>query len=170
MKRNKLTVLAALGTVWLAVASGACAQSIGVNFVSGGSGVDNSDADSLGAAELAGGPGFAEMNWNSIGRYGSVAATVLVDSNGATTPLFISIGIRSVVGRPAPTDRVLLASCLCLFDNADSKQRECHGALWVHRDKVADIVKSKTEGQNRAMHEQPQTTWRQSDHLSDQYQ
>lgn len=90
MKRNKLTLLAVLGTAWLAVVSGVSAQSIGVNYVSGGSGIDNSDADSLGATEQAGAPGFAQVNWNSVGRYGSVAASTLVDSTGATTPLFMN--------------------------------------------------------------------------------
>jgi autotransporter-associated beta strand protein len=46
------------------------APSIGVNFVNGGDHVNNGAADSLGPAESAGAPTFAQINWNNLGRWG----------------------------------------------------------------------------------------------------
>lgn len=89
MKHNKIRLLAALGAAWLVSAGGAYAQSIGFNYVSSGDHVNNGDTDSLGATELAGAPGFAQTNWNNLGRWGNNASAV-IDSFGATTPLVLN--------------------------------------------------------------------------------
>ena len=50
----------------------ASAQSIGVKVVSGdASGIDNSQANSMLPADLAGAPPYAQTNWNNFSRYGS---------------------------------------------------------------------------------------------------
>jgi len=75
----------ALGLILIGFSAGlAPAQSIGVNYVrTGDGGVQNGTTDALGAAELAGVPGYAQVNWNNLGRWGSAVA--LNDSSGAAS-------------------------------------------------------------------------------------
>ncbi|MBP7935509.1 MAG: DUF2341 domain-containing protein [Phycisphaerae bacterium] len=67
----RLTV--ALGLILIGVSAGlAPAQSIGINFVANsGSGIQETSGDSLGVDEVAGAPGYAQDNWNNLGRWGS---------------------------------------------------------------------------------------------------
>lgn len=56
----------------LSVQGVASAATIGVNYVdSGDTGVQNGAADALGSAEIAGVPGYAQPNWNNLGRWGN---------------------------------------------------------------------------------------------------
>ena len=78
--RLHLTCAAAL----FACATAASAQSIGANFVDNANGgVQNTATDALGAAESAGAPGYAQTNWNNLGRWSGL--TVLNDSSGAAS-------------------------------------------------------------------------------------
>lgn len=64
--------------------SKAWAASIGLNYVDNGNGgVQNGSSDSLGAAEVAGAPGYQQSNWNNLGRWGQTVA--VNDSSGAAT-------------------------------------------------------------------------------------
>ncbi len=54
-----------------ALANGAAAGSLGLNFVaSDDGGIQNDNSDSLGSAEVAGVGGFAQAHWNNLGRWG----------------------------------------------------------------------------------------------------
>jgi len=96
MKTRKPFSIASAIAVGLLVSGtlGALAQTtVGINFVNNGnSGVVNTNSDSLLSAETAGAPGYAQANWNNLGRRGdSVANSVtLTDSAGAATALFIN--------------------------------------------------------------------------------
>src|SRR4051812_19807470 len=60
----------------------AAGPSVGVKYVDNtNSGVQNSNVDSLGAAESAGAPGYQQTNWNNMGRWGQTVG--LNDSTGA---------------------------------------------------------------------------------------
>ena len=73
-----------------ACTSGSFAQSVGVNFVSDGDHINDSDADSLATTDSAGAPGYAQVNWNNLGRYGNGDPGVtLYDSTGTATSLNI---------------------------------------------------------------------------------
>jgi len=73
----------------LAVHGIASAASIGVNYVNtGDGGVQNGAADALGSAEIAGVPGYAQANWNNLGRWGN--PTSLNDGLGALTSVFVT--------------------------------------------------------------------------------
>jgi hypothetical protein len=77
----KLAVIAAS----LLLAGTATAATIGLNYVDNGNGgVQNGNADSLGAAELAGAPGYQQVNWNNLGRWGQTIGP-LNDSSGAAS-------------------------------------------------------------------------------------
>jgi hypothetical protein len=68
----------------LLAASTASAQSIGANFVdNANSGVQNGAADALAATESAGAPGFAQTNWNNLGRWSGLLA--VNDNTGAAS-------------------------------------------------------------------------------------
>lgn len=63
-------------------AGAALGQAIGLNFVNtGDAGIQNGTSDALGPAESAGAPGYEQLNWNNLGRWGQGAA--LMDSTGA---------------------------------------------------------------------------------------
>jgi hypothetical protein len=80
--RLTVTIVAFAGALLLG--STARAGSIGVNYVNNGNGgVQNGSTDSLGAGETAGAPGYAQQNWNNLGRWGQTVA--LMDSAGAAT-------------------------------------------------------------------------------------
>jgi hypothetical protein len=75
---------AALG----ASCAGLQAGSIGLNFVNNGDGgVQSGASDALGASEQAGAPGFEQVNWNNLGRWGG--GVDLVDSTGT------SVGVKA---------------------------------------------------------------------------
>lgn len=73
----------------LSLNSVASAASIGVNYVdSGDAGVQNGPADALGSAEVAGVPGYAQPNWNNLGRWGN--PTSLNDSFGVLSGAYVT--------------------------------------------------------------------------------
>ena len=60
--------------------------SIGVNFVSDGSGgIQNGDPDSLAPSELAGATGYAQTNWNNGGRWGGTVSVLDSIGNSGVT-------------------------------------------------------------------------------------
>src|SRR6266513_2709927 len=62
----------------------ALAGPIGINFVDNGDGgVQNGSGDSLALTEAAGAPGYVQLGWNNMGRWG--ATTPVNDSTGAAT-------------------------------------------------------------------------------------
>jgi hypothetical protein len=76
------TMKHALIAASLFMTSTASANSIGLNFVDNGNGgVQNGAADALGAAEVAGAPGYRRSNWNNLGRWGQTVS--LIDNSGA---------------------------------------------------------------------------------------
>ncbi|MBC8095661.1 MAG: hypothetical protein H7Y43_07600, partial [Akkermansiaceae bacterium] len=87
MNTKKFNSMAAalLAAALFAPIQGAFGQTIGVNIVNGGSGVNEAAPDALLPEELAGAPGYIHTNWNNLGRWGSV--TGLKDSNGTTNAL-----------------------------------------------------------------------------------
>ena len=75
----KLTVVTSLFLTGMASAA-----SIGLNYVNTSDGfVQNSASDALGSAELAGAPGYQQLNWNNLGRWGQTVS--VNDSSGAAT-------------------------------------------------------------------------------------
>ena len=73
----------------LSVNGAASAASIGVNYVdTGDAGVQNGPADALGSTEVAGVPGYEQLNWNNLGRWGN--PTSLNDGFGAMTSVFVT--------------------------------------------------------------------------------
>ena len=68
----------------LASAGTAPAASLGLNFVDNSNGgVQDGASDALGGAEIAGVPGYAQANWNNLGRWGATVG--LKDNTGAAT-------------------------------------------------------------------------------------
>lgn len=97
MKTKKiLTIASAVAAAFLvggALDASGQTNSVGVNFVNNGSaGVVDTNSDSLLPAETAGALGYAQANWNNLGKTGdSVANSVtLTNSAGAATSLFIN--------------------------------------------------------------------------------
>lgn len=82
--------LVAVAIAALSLAAGnAFAVSIGANFVNDNNGgVQDEDVDSLNPAESAGVPGYAQTNWNNLGRWGS--PTSLTDSLGNSSGVNIT--------------------------------------------------------------------------------
>jgi hypothetical protein len=73
----------------LGLAGAASAGGIGINYVrNDDSGVQNASVDSLAPADVAGAPGFAQSNWNNMGRWGN--PTPLNDNSGAVTPVTVA--------------------------------------------------------------------------------
>jgi autotransporter-associated beta strand protein len=68
------------------------APSIGVNFVNGGDHVNNGASDSLGSAESAGAPAFAQINWNNLGRWGGGVVLNPTSGTSAVNVTWDSIG------------------------------------------------------------------------------
>ena len=63
-------------------------SSVGVHFVSaGGDHINNSSPDALAPTDSAGIAGYAQTNWNNLGRYGD--SVTLTDSTGTATSLSI---------------------------------------------------------------------------------
>jgi hypothetical protein len=87
--QNNLILAAAVGSVWMAVClPGVHAQTIGVQFVNGGSGINTGAADALPPGTTAGVSPYAQANWNNLGQYGG--GVTLNDSTGAATALSIN--------------------------------------------------------------------------------
>lgn len=77
MSKLRLAVIAAASLAAGQFAS--AAPAISVNFVdNGNAGVQNGNADALLPGEVAGAPGYAQSNWNNMGRWGQ---TVGVNDN-----------------------------------------------------------------------------------------
>jgi hypothetical protein len=68
----------------LGAAADASAFSLGLNFVNNANaGIQNGATDALLTSESAGAPGYAQVNWNNLGRWGQTIA--LMDSSGAAS-------------------------------------------------------------------------------------
>jgi hypothetical protein len=81
---SRLAALLAAPAIALLVGVPASAQSIGGNFVDNGDGgVQNAATDALAAGESAGAPGYAQGNWNNLGRWSGLIP--LVGSDGVAT-------------------------------------------------------------------------------------
>jgi hypothetical protein len=81
MKTRVSLLSAAVGA---ALSGVAWAGPIGINYVDiGDPGIQNSPADALLATESAGAPGYAQVGWNNMGRWGQTVA--VNDSTGAAT-------------------------------------------------------------------------------------
>ncbi|MEO6477595.1 autotransporter-associated beta strand repeat-containing protein [Luteolibacter sp.] len=83
---------ATLACLTLVISHVEAAPSIGINFVSGGNnnggdGINNGASDSLGGTELAGAPGYAQSNWNNLGRWGNLGTGVIKSNSGASAPV-----------------------------------------------------------------------------------
>lgn len=94
----------------LALNGVASAASLGVNYVnSGDGGVQNGAADALGAADFAGVPGYEQLNWNNLGRWGN--PTSLNDSFGAMTGVNVTWDSANTwntgVGTSTANDRLM---------------------------------------------------------------
>src|SRR6266487_84947 len=101
--KTLVTVGIALG-IAISIGSGASGASIGVNFQRNGSGVNNTDPNSLLPADAAGAPGYVQTNWNNLGRFGD--SVNLVDSSGApsgVTNAWDATGTWSQTGTTAAT-------------------------------------------------------------------
>jgi hypothetical protein len=73
----------------LAAANVASAAVIGANFVANdGGGIQDAAADALLVDELAGAPGFEQVNWNNLGRWGSGIG--VKDSTGAASGVLVT--------------------------------------------------------------------------------
>ena len=97
-------VSAVIGAAVLAAGiQSATAQSIGCKIVTGSNGgIDNSQADSMLPADLAGVPAYAQTNWNNLSSSGSGTFT-LTDSTGAPNSFNLqwSCGFSDVTGTAA---------------------------------------------------------------------
>jgi len=85
----------------LSIAAGASGASVGVSFVGTGDHVNNTNLTSLAAADLAGAPGYAQANWNNLGRWGDTVT--LNDSSGGSSGISIAwdaTGTWSQQGNP----------------------------------------------------------------------
>src|SRR5262249_50931182 len=85
----------------LSIAAGASGASIGVSFVGTGDHVNNTNATSLATTDTAGAPGYAQSNWNNLGRFGDTVT--LNDSSGASSGISIAwdaTGTWSQQGNP----------------------------------------------------------------------
>lgn len=81
MKKRVSLLCAAVAAALAGVAS---AGPIGINYVDNGDpGVQNGAADALLPTESAGAPGYAQVGWNNMGRWGATVA--INDSTGAAT-------------------------------------------------------------------------------------
>ena len=94
----------------LAVPGVASAASIGVNYVDNGDGgVQNGAADALGSAEVAGVPGYAQPNWNNLGRWGN--PTSLNDGFGVMSGVSVAWDSantwNSGVGTSTPNNKLM---------------------------------------------------------------
>jgi len=80
----KMRVSLLSAAVTAALAGNALAGPIGINYVDNGDpGVQNAAADALAPTESAGAPGYAQVGWNNMGRWGATVG--LNDSTGAAT-------------------------------------------------------------------------------------
>src|SRR6185295_8349951 len=80
----KMRVSLLCAAVAAALAGVASAGPIGINYVDNGDpGVQNGAGDALLPAESAGAPGYAQVGWNNMGRWGATVA--INDSTGAAT-------------------------------------------------------------------------------------
>ncbi len=89
------------------------APSIGVNFVNNGDGgVQNGSADSLGSAESAGAPGFAQINWNNLGRWGENVVLNPTAGTSGVTVHWDSVGAWTNGASNATSDGKLMSGYL----------------------------------------------------------
>jgi len=100
--------IAAVAT--LSVTGVASAASIGVNYVDNGNdGVQNGAADALAAAEVAGVSGYAQPNWNNLGRWGN--PTSLNDGFGVMSGVSVTWDSantwNSGVGTSTPNNKLM---------------------------------------------------------------
>lgn len=73
----------AAAVAFLSATALASAGSLGFNFVDNGDGGhQDAAADSLGASEVAGAPGYQQASWNNLGRWGDTVGS-MVDNSGA---------------------------------------------------------------------------------------
>lgn len=80
----KMTAPLLSAAVAAALAGVASAGPIGINYVDiGDPGIQNGTADALAPAESAGAPGYAQVGWNNMGRWGQTVG--VNDSSGAAT-------------------------------------------------------------------------------------
>jgi hypothetical protein len=80
MSKLSLAVIAAASLATAQLTS--AAPAISVNFVdNGNAGAQNANADALLPGEVAGAPGYAQSNWNNMGRWGQTVP--LNDNTGA---------------------------------------------------------------------------------------
>lgn len=98
---NGLQLLAATA-LSLAAPAWASSVGLGVNWVNDDNGgVQNGDADSLVATDIAGAPGYAQANWNNLGRWGD--NVTLVDSAGAGSGVLVAWDATGVWNNGAST-------------------------------------------------------------------
>lgn len=110
MKTQPKNLVAVVMVVLSLAAGHAHAISIGANFVNDNNGGEqDADVDSLSAGELAGAPGYAQTNWNNLGRWGN--PTTLNDSTGNASGVDITWDADWTVnlgGTPATPDQKLM--------------------------------------------------------------